>query len=112
MQFKNKIIKQFVSCFLVLMALWVAVPRVYVHDLLDHNHSAIAHNATTQVNTQSTDDCDFDQYNKPAYFNVFKFISSFLPLKVPGTQPEKKRAFIYSSFSYAVSLFRGPPSAL
>ena len=94
------------------MALWVAVPRVYVHDLLDHNHTSIANSTSTQVNTQTTDDCDFEQYNKPAYFSIFKFISSFLPLKAPANSHPAKRTFTYSAFSYAVNLFRGPPAAL
>lgn len=81
---KHRYSKILVSSFLVLMALWVATPKVYIHDLLHHSHSEISTGDETKVKSQSVDDCDFEKYNKPAYFSIFKFIFSFIPLKSEG----------------------------
>src|SRR6218665_55875 len=106
---KNKFIKITVSVFLLLMALWIATPKVYIHELLHHNHAALTIGNQTQVQSQSADDCDFNEYNKPVYFNLFKFISSFIPLKPQNTVHRIEKAISLSSISYAISLLRGPP---
>jgi hypothetical protein len=107
--FKNKYIKIAVSSFLVLMALWVATPKVYIHELLHHDHSGISIDTETKVKSESTDDCDFEKYDKPAYFSIFKFISGFLPIKPQHTNRSSEKAIGLSAISYAVSLLRGPP---
>ena len=92
------------------MALWVATPKVYIHQLLKHNHSNIQIGKESQVNSQSTsDDCDFEEYNKPAYFNIFKFVFSFLPSKAKGAEKVAEKALNLQTISYAISLLRGPP---
>lgn len=107
---KNKYIKIAVSSFLVLMALWVATPKVYIHDLLHHDHSPVELGAETKVRSQSsTDDCDYEKYNKPSYFNVFKFIVSFIPSKAKSSGKIAEKAIYFSKLSYAISLLRGPP---
>jgi hypothetical protein len=108
---KNKYIKLFVSSFLILMAVWIAVPKVYVHELLSHDHSVPLKTNGTAVSTQSTDDCDFEKYNKPLYFNIFKFISSFIPLKPQQNISARCVDAGLSGFYYAISLLRGPPAA-
>ena len=92
------------------MALWVATPKVYIHALLNHNHENLKPSAETKVRQQSAnEDCDFEQYNKPVYFSIFKFISGFLPLKSnPANKPQGKSISL-SAVSYAISLLRGPP---
>ncbi|WP_317900187.1 hypothetical protein [Aurantibacillus circumpalustris] len=108
--FKNKYIKISVSAFLVLMALWVATPKVYIHALLHHDHSAISIDKETKVKSHtSTDDCDIEKYNKPSYFNLFKFIYSFIPSKAKNTNKIAEKAIHFNSISYAISLLRGPP---
>ena len=108
--FKNKYIKISVSAFLVLMALWVATPKVYIHALLHHDHSVISIDKETKVKSHSSaDDCDIEKYNKPAYFNVFKFIYSFIPSKTKSTGKIAEKALNLSNISYAISLLRGPP---
>src|ERR1700743_3065977 len=97
------------SCFLVLMALWVATPKVYIHEMLGHDHSDVSISTETKVKSQSADDCDFEKYNKPVYFSLFKFISSFLPLKSQNTNKSSAKAISLSAISYAVSLLRAPP---
>lgn len=109
---RNKYIKIAVSSFLVLMALWVATPKVYIHELLHHDHSEVLIGSETKVKSQSSsDDCDFEKYNKPAYFNLFKFICSFIPSKAKSSAKIAEKALNLSNISYAISLLRGPPVA-
>ena len=110
MQITNKYIKATVSAFLILMALWVAVPKVFVHHVLEHDHKPLASNLETQVAATSGEDCEFEKYDKPVHFNIFKFISSFLPVRSPEQGPNGKRVFIFSAFSHAASLLRAPPT--
>lgn len=108
--YKHKAMKIAVSSFLVLMALWVATPKVYIHQFLHHDHPNSTVGKETQVDTHSTDqDCDFEEYNKPAYFNIFKFVFSFIPSKTKGTEKVTEKALNLSNISYAISLLRGPP---
>jgi len=100
-----------VSSVLVLLALWVATPKVYIHELLNHNHTEMDVSTETKVKSQSsTDDCDFEKYNKPSYFNLFKFICSFIPSKAKNSSKIAEKALRLSSLSYAISLLRGPPA--
>lgn len=104
---KNKFFKIVVSTFLVLMALWVATPKVYIHDLFHHDHSVISFESETKL--QSADDCDYDEYNKPVYFNIFKFVNNFIPLKPQNSISTQVSAFKFSTISFAISLLRAPP---
>ena len=106
---KKRFIKVAVSSFLVLMALWVATPKVYIHNLLHHNHTNLNIGSETQVQSQSGEDCDFDEYSKPAYFNIFKFIGNFLPLKPKSLISNFPESLKFSTISFAISLLRGPP---
>jgi hypothetical protein len=106
---KNKYTRVAVSCFLILMALWVATPRVYIHNLLHHNHTEATGGTETKVKSASTDDCDFDKYDKPVYFSIFKFIFSFIPVRSQGDGKVSAQADKLSSISYAISLLRAPP---
>ncbi|MDX2174478.1 MAG: hypothetical protein SFY56_15350 [Bacteroidota bacterium] len=107
---KNKYIKIFASSFLVLMALWVATPKVYVHNLLNHNHSVdIDVNGESKLQQKNSDDCDFEKYNTPSYFNVFKFLNSFVPDKPQSIVDCKINNFSLVSISSAIYLLRAPP---
>jgi hypothetical protein len=112
MQIRNKYIRSVISCFLVLMAIWVCVPKVYIHELLDHDHSVTLNSTETQVTAENAAECEFEKFNKPAYFSIFKFISSFIPARPPHAAPERRRTFIFSAFSHAVNLLRAPPADL
>ncbi|MDI1354825.1 MAG: hypothetical protein PSX36_07900 [bacterium] len=94
---------------LVLLALWVATPKVYIHILLKHNHTSSPPNEETKVKSESNDDCDFEKYDKPAYFNIFKFISSFIPNKQPHSGKISGTRSFLSIVSVAISPLRGPP---
>lgn len=107
---RNKFIKISVSSFLLLMAVWIATPKVYIHELLHHDHTTLQIGPETSVQSHSAaDDCEFNEYNKPVYFNLFKFISSFIPLKPQNTIHRIEKAISLSNISYAISLLRGPP---
>lgn len=106
---RNKYIKISVSALLILIALWVATPKVYIHDLLNHDHSGISAGTETNVKSTSTDDCDFEKYNKPVYFNLFKFINSFIPQRQPESISVPGLQLNFTGLSYAISFLRGPP---
>ena len=108
---KNKYIKVTVSSFLLILALWIATPKVYIHNLLHHNHSVNALDAETQVKSANTDDCDYEKYDKPVYFNIFKFIFSFIPVKTQDEDKVQQQSDKLSGVSYAISLLRAPPVA-
>ena len=105
----NKHIKIAVSAFMMLVVLWVATPKVYIHNLLHHNHSINSTGTETKVNSASTDDCDFDKYDKPVYFSIFKFIFSFIPVKTNNQEKVSNQTDKLSAISYAISLLRAPP---
>ena len=107
---KNRYSRFFAAAFFILMALWVATPKGYIHDLLQHDHAAVQVGDESKVSTQTTVDCDFDNYNKPSYFSLFKFICSFIPVKKHHTATIKSTPAFVSMLSQAVVLFRGPPA--
>jgi hypothetical protein len=79
---RSKKIKLFVSSLFVLLAVWVATPKVYLHALLGQQPPAYNISTDTRLKSQDQpDDGEFDKYNKPAYFSIFKFISNFIPIK-------------------------------
>src|SRR5437868_15217180 len=106
---QNKRIKLMFGILFVLIALWTATPKVYIHALLHHEHSAASLDQETKLKSQADDDCDFEKYNKPAYFNIFKFICSFLPVRPQHSGKIQDGIFNLSYISSVVSLLRGPP---
>src|SRR5436190_14217493 len=99
------------SLFFVTLALWVATPKVYIHALLHHEHPEINVTNETRVKSQTANDCDFDRYNKPAYFSLFKFICSFIPSRHGHSGKISGISFSLPAISYAVPFLRGPPQA-
>ena len=101
------------SSFLLAVVLFAAVPKVYIHSFLGHTHNVI-NTVTDVVNVneqESTQDCNFEKFDTPVYYSVFKFILNFLPLK-----ETKQTSFFYyqksiPKFQYNTSLLRGPPIA-
>lgn len=82
---KTKLIKSVTSLLLVILILWVATPKVYTQQLFDRNIPPIQIVKESQLKSQSTNEnSDLEEYNKPAYFNIFKFIFSFVPSKSKG----------------------------
>lgn len=101
------------SSFLLAVVLFAAVPKVYIHSLLGHTHEAIERTSEgiSFQNDQNTKDCDFEKFDTPVYYTVFKFILTFLPFKEP-----REHSFLYeqgdtTSNKYTTPPLRGPPVA-
>jgi hypothetical protein len=108
---KSKLTKFTVFSILFLSALWLVTPKVYIHKLLNHNHQTVKTNGETSVQAETNPDCDFDKYDSPVYFTIFKFINNFIPIK------QKQEAVLvtpfkdYSSFRGDSGPSRAPPIA-
>jgi len=106
---KKKIV---ISSVFLAIAIFIATPKVYIHNLLGHNHS-IEHSLKNQkasVKNDKNQDCNLDKFETPVYFTIFKFIIKWSPLK----QRVEKVQFDYnSSFTslkgLTLSLLRAPP---
>lgn len=104
--------KIFFSVTLLAVVLFAAVPKVYIHSLLGHEHTEIQPTSESCLrDDEGTKDCNFEKFDTPVYYTVFKFILNFLPLK--GT---KQASFFYHQdsifqYHYNTSLLRGPPIA-
>lgn len=108
----KKHIKAAVSALLVVLALWVATPKIYIHELFNHDHGTLnTSEGETRLKPKTpTDDCDLEKYNKPAYFNLFKFICSFIPSRSKTNSHIREKVFHLTGISFAVSLWRAPPA--
>ncbi len=105
--------KIFLSFTLLAVILFAAVPKVYIHNLLGHTHDAVnsLSSGFSFNDDQNTKDCNFEKFDTPVYYTVFKFILNFLPLK-----ERKQTSFYYKEehlkqLPYNTSLLRGPPMA-
>ncbi|MBC7695296.1 MAG: hypothetical protein H7141_07630 [Burkholderiales bacterium] len=100
------------SVTLLAVVLFAAVPKVYIHALLGHDHATVQSTSDLSViQSNGTQDCNFEKFDTPVYYTVFKFILNFLPLKDP-----KQTSYFYYKNSilqpqYNTSLLRGPPIA-
>jgi hypothetical protein len=100
------------SVALLAVVLFASVPKVYVHALLGHVHNTL-HSTSNDAFSENSDtqDCNFEKYDTPVYYSVFKFILNFLPLK-----EAKETSFYFNElsvpkFQYNTALLRGPPIA-
>lgn len=103
-----KLIKAILSSFLIICVLWAATPKVYIHNLLNHKHDVGVKTGETSVKeSEATEDCDFEKYNTPVYFSIFKFISNLIPVK------HKESAYINKPCDNYNAYFKksGPPRA-
>lgn len=105
--------KIFFSFTLLAVVLFAAIPKVYIHSLLGHTHNVMhsISNAITVSEQEGTQDCNFEKFDAPVYYTVFKFILNFLPLK-----ETKQTSFFYKQESvqrtqHYISHLRGPPIA-
>ena len=103
-------LKIFLSFILLTVVLFAAVPKVYIHNFLGHEHGFVQPTAETTVDELGDNqDCNFEKFDTPVYFTVFKFILNFLPLK-----EAKQTSFFYKQKSiqrnhYFIAPLRGPP---
>jgi hypothetical protein len=101
------------SSFLLAVVLFAAVPKVYIHSLLGHTHDAIegATSGLSFSNDQNTKDCDFEKFDTPVYYTVFKFILNFLPVKEQRVHSFFHKQEDTTSNKYITPPLRGPPVA-
>lgn len=95
----------------MIMAAWVATPKVYIHNLLHHQHRAIEIGNETRLQSPGADDCDFDEYDKPVYFNIFKFIGNLVPARPQNAIGVVEKAISIVSFFQTAVALRGPPAS-
>lgn len=98
------------STFLLLLCAWIATPKVYLHAMMGHTHAPTISTSDAQINPQE-EDCDFDKYDKPAYFSLFRFISGFLPVKPKKEVSQVRPVKVAMPDVVAVDPMRGPPGA-
>jgi hypothetical protein len=106
-------LKIFFSSLLLAVVLFAAVPKVYIHSLLGHTHHVMhsVSDVITVSGDEGTQDCNFENFDTPVYYTVFKFILNFLPIK-----ETKQTSFFYHhtfipQHHYNTSFLRGPPIA-
>lgn len=75
---KNKFIKLSITVFILIIALWIAMPSTYTDKLFNYNNSSFSIKPEAKVTTQAPSDID---YKKPVYFNIFKFVTNLIPGK-------------------------------
>lgn len=109
--FGKKLIRSITTFGLLLLTAWIAVPKVYVHNLFNHNHEVVKPQTGTQFQSdQSAEDCDFEEYNKPVYFHIFTFISKIIPVKPRNSNGERETGIQIPNISVLISLLRAPPA--
>ena len=106
-------VKILISSLLLLVVMFAALPKSYIHSFLGHKHN-VNHEATSVITiseNEETQDCNIQKFDTPVYYSVFKFILNFLPINT-----SKETAFVFkqkqipNSF-YSISFLRGPPIA-
>ena len=77
---KSKFIKISILAFVVLVALWFAMPGNYSKNFLSHNSSSLSINPEAKIESES-EGSNLEEYKKPVFFNIFKFVNNFIPTK-------------------------------
>ncbi|MGZ3884916.1 MAG: hypothetical protein ACXVP0_13865 [Bacteroidia bacterium] len=107
--------KIIISFILIVCALWIAVPKVYVHALLGHIHSSAvksdALGTSVQSNDAKDDDCEFDKYDSPVYFTIFKFINNLIPSRPKEQSFLNRTQPVHELYEGRNHLLRAPPMA-
>ncbi|MCC6181955.1 MAG: hypothetical protein IT237_08985 [Bacteroidia bacterium] len=108
MKKKFKIVLSFA---LLAVVLFAATPKVYIHSLLGHIHHNIPapkDGATIQQEEQNTD-CNFEKFDAPVYYTVFKFFLNFSPLKPSKEISILEQSSFLPKLHKAIAYLRGPP---
>ena len=77
---QSKKIKLMLTGICLFVALSVTVLSLIKPTYNQSLNTAIKINANTELKSQSTNEGEMEPINKPAYFDIFKFIVSFLPV--------------------------------
>jgi hypothetical protein len=112
----SKGIKITLSFFLLAVILFAAVPKVYIHSALGPHHNSQKQSIDNYSffhfsEDDETQDCNFEKFDTPVYYTVFKFILNFIPIRdVKQTSFVNYDSFISTQLNFVNSL-RGPPNA-
>lgn len=104
--------KILLSCILLAVVLFASVPKVYIHSLLGHKHhvETTTNSHDTVINEDGdTKDCNFEKFDTPVYYTVFKFILNFIQVKEPKQQTFFYKQNALPKLQYYSSPLRGPP---
>lgn len=111
----SKRLKTTVSVILVLVAIFVAVPKVYFHQLLGHDHKIESPDLKKSVGDKlkdNSDDCDLDKFETPVYFTIFKFILNCNPFKKPEKLTHVEKQLNIRNHSVIYPSLRAPPATV
>lgn len=75
----NKFINITVTVFILVIALWFTVPSFYTNNFINYNSNSLLPKTETKLTAQEP--ADIESYNKPVYFNIFKFVNALIPGK-------------------------------
>jgi hypothetical protein len=97
------------------VVLFTALPKVYLHRLMGHNHitkQVQSGDADASYNPDNkTQNCELEKFETPVYFTIFKVILNCSPFrhssdKVSDNYQKKEPAYR----KVAVLSLRGPPT--
>jgi hypothetical protein len=66
---------------LLFVAIGLLTPKLSSNQSLSKTSNSISFNGETELHSQDMQESEFEEYQKPTYFNIFNFIFSFLPIK-------------------------------
>lgn len=99
------------SVLLLAVVLFAAIPKYYVHQLLGHHHGVAGRQSEQAAVTkdEGSSDCNFEKFDTPVYYTVFKFIVNFIPFR-----PSEDISFAGDTehahqVSKVITSLRGPP---
>ena len=103
----------YISFVVLVVVLFMAIPKVYIHKLMGHNHisQAYSHQSEPNFNKDNQNrNCDLEKFETPVYFTFFKIILNCSPFK----QSEQLVRNHYSeqipnNKSITLSQLRAPP---
>lgn len=103
----------YTSFVLLAVVLFMAIPKVYIHKLMGHNHVSQAYSQQSETNftkDNQSRNCDLEKFETPVYFTFLKIILNCSPVK----QSEELIRNHYSeqipnNKSITLSQLRAPP---
>lgn len=103
------------SLVMLAVVLFTALPKVYLHKLMGHNHFIEQrHGSDTDTNFNAdnkTQNCDLEKFETPVYFTIFKVILNCSPFRHSSDKVSdnyKQKNPLHRRV--AVLTLRGPPT--
>ncbi len=99
---------------MLLVVCFVALPKVYFHQLFNHTHiigdSGSAKGEGTEVrDDKNTQGCELEKFETPVYFTIFKFILNCNPFKSSDKVSDNYNEKNPSAKKVIFSQLRAPP---